>query len=316
MRRPDGSYVVFMFAVDAPSPEAALETAVAASLRLSPGATIVSSGDGVTAQFASWWWQWDAAELPVPVAYNPDGAAPGVTPGDIEAALAAWSGLDGSSFAFRYAGATTAASHVQDDVNDGLNVIAWRHLDCSTGCVLGLTTKTEAHETDVVLNSNPEARLGDGAPGTIDTRTVVVHEAGHMAGLEHSCPLFACTEAQADAAMYFQYRGQKRFPAEDDLAGLRALYPGDRPPAPGGPEYLTIDVPEGWSLTVLPAGPIHQTVTRLACVDAVYAWDGTAWHRWIRGAHPQLQTIATVEPGAAYWIHATAACSYLFALGR
>ncbi|MGH2610474.1 MAG: matrixin family metalloprotease, partial [Tepidiformaceae bacterium] len=315
MMRPDGSYVVLMFAVDAPSHEAALETAIAAAYELAPEASLVTSGDdGVTAQFAPWWWQWDLTELPVRVAYNSEGTAAGVTPADVDAALAAWSGVEGSAFAFHYAGATTAAAHVQDDVNDGQNVVAWRHMDCSSGCVLGLTTKTEAHETDVVLNSNPEARLGNGADGTIDTRTVLVHEAGHMAGLEHSCPLFDCSEAEEGAVMYFQYRGENRTPHEDDLAGIRALYPGTASAGAGEPQTLAIDLAAGWSLTVLPPGLLDNTMDRLVCVDAVYAWDGSEWRTWIRGAYPLLQDLVAAEPGTAYWMHARASCSYLFVL--
>ena len=314
MQRPDGTHVVFMFAVDAPSSEAALETALAAAHELAPNATLIPPPDGVTAQFAPWWWQWDAAELPVPVAYNPDGAAEGVTAVDVDAALAAWTGIEGSAFAFRYAGTTTAAEHVQDGINDGLNTVGWRHLDCSIACILGLTTKTEAHETDVVLNSNPDANLGDGSDGTIDTRTVLVHEAGHMAGLEHSCPFFDCSESEEHAVMYFQYRGEKRTLGEDDLAGIRALYPGTPSSSSGEPQTLAIEVPPGWSLTVLPPGPLDASMGRLTCVDAVYAWDGATWARWIRGGPPFVQDLATIEPGAAYWTHASAACSHLFVI--
>ncbi len=313
MQRPDGTPVAFMFVVDAPSHEVALETAIATARDLAPGATLLpSNADGVTAQFAPWWWQWDAAELPVPVAYNPEGAATGTTAADLDAALAAWSGVEGSAFAFRYVGTTNAGAHVQDDILDGLNVVAWRHLDCLAGCVLGLTTKTEAHEIDVVLNSNPEANLGDGEDGTIDTRTVLLHEAGHMAGLEHSCQLFDCSEAQQDAVMYFQYRGENRELRDDDLAGIRDLYPGTPSASAGEAQTLAIDLPEGWSLTVLPPGRLDITMSRLTCVDAVYAWDGSGWHRWIRGGHPLLQDIVTVQAGSAYWTHASASCSYLF----
>lgn len=315
MMRPDGTYVVLAFAVDAPTSDAALQSAIAAAHELTPGAVLLSDHhDGVTAQFLPWWWQWEPAELPVAVGYNPEGARPGVNPDDVEAALAAWGGIEGSAFAFHYAGATSATAHVQDGVNDGQNVISWRYLDCSSGCVLGVTTKTEAHETDVVLNSNPEARLGDGAHGTLDTRTVLVHEAGHMAGLEHSCPVFACAPSEQDAIMYFQYQGEKRAPREDDLAGVRALYPGSPALAGGEPQTLAIELPRGWSLTVLPAGPMDSIMDGLTCVDAVYAWDGKAWRTWVRGAHPLLQDIVTVDAAEAYWTHASASCSYLFVL--
>ncbi|MEX0782234.1 MAG: matrixin family metalloprotease [Dehalococcoidia bacterium] len=313
MALPDGSRVMLMFAVDAPTEEAALETALATAHDLMPGATVVSDdGAGVSAQFAAWWWQWDATEVPVPVFYNPGGNVNAVTEADIAAALAAWAGVEGSSFAFAYMGLTDASGHVQDGVNDGYNVVAWQPLDCSTGCVLGITTKTEAHETDVILNSNPEARLGDGSGGSIDTRTVLVHEAGHMAGLEHSCPLFGCTEAEQDAVMYFQYRGEKRTLHPDDIAGIQALYPGTPPLAGERLQTLAIALPEGWSLTVLPPGAMDTTMERLACVDAVYHWDGTAWRTWLRGAHPLLQDIVNADQSTAYWTHTNAACSYLF----
>jgi hypothetical protein len=312
VQRPDGSHIMLIFAVDARDEAAAVETALAAAAELVPGGKIVMPSDGVTAQFAPWWWQWGAAEVPVPVFYDPAGALPGVTAADVEAALGAWTGVEGSSFAFAYMGATSAPAHVQDGVNDGYNVVGWRSLDCSSGCVLGITTKTEAHETDVILNSNPEARLGDGSEETLDTRTVLVHEAGHMAGLEHSCPLFGCTEAEQDAVMYFQYSGTKRALQPDDIDGIRALYPGTAPSSGDQLQTLAIELPQGWSLTVLPPGQMDLNMERLACVDAVYHWDGAAWHTWLRGAHPLLQDIVTADEGAAYWTHTSAACSYLF----
>jgi hypothetical protein len=113
--------------------------------------------------------------------------------------------------------------------------------------------------------------------------------------------------------MYFQYRGENRMPAEDDLAGIRALYPGT-PLTGAEPQTLAIDLPQGWSLTVLPPGPLDTTMGRLTCVDAVYSWDGSAWHRWIRGGYPLVQDIVSVQPATAYWMHTTASCSYLFVI--
>jgi hypothetical protein len=250
--------------------------------------------------------------VPVPVFYNPSGATPGFAAADVETSLGVWSSVEGSSFAFAYMGVTDASAFVQDGQNDGYNVVGWRALDCSAGCVLGITTKTESHETDVILNSNPEARLGDGADGTMDASTVLVHEAGHMAGLEHSCPLFGCTETEQDAVMYFQYRGVKRELQPDDIAGIQALYPGSRASSGESLQTLAIDLAQGWSLTVLPPGEMNLTMERLACVDAVYHWDGARWRTWVRGAHPLLQEIVTADDGAAYWTHTSAACSYLF----
>ena len=309
--RPDGARLSLQFAVNAPSDAAALDAALAAVTRLVPGAVILDDAE-VSAQFAPWWWQWEQAEMPVPVAYNPAGAPASFRAEDVGHALAAWSEVGTSSFSFLFSGLTAAPASLNDGPNDGLNVIEWRDLDCAAGCVLGVTTKMDAHETDVVLNSDPLARLGDGTNGTVDARSVLVHEAGHMAGLEHSCPLFNCTNAQQDAVMYFQYRGERRSLREDDIAGLSALYP--LVPAAAQPILLQLELAPGWALTALPPGAVEAAMERLSCVDAVYSFDGERWIAWIRGVHQSLQSLSWVDTGGAYWIHATAACSHLFVM--
>lgn len=317
VQRPDGSLVAFQFVIDADSADAAREAAVNAALQLVPGGAIVPESDGVSAQFAPWWWQWATTEVPVPVAYNPAGAVPGVPLSDIEQALARWGDVEGSYFSFHWLGVTSTDASVQDGINDGQNVIAWRNLDCSEGCVLGVTTKNEAHEVDIILNSNPGARLGDGSGDTVDTWSVLLHEAGHMAGLEHSCALFECTADEQDAVMYFQYRGQKRELRPDDIAGIQSLYPGES--STGGQSVLLqLEVTPGWTLTVLPPGPVDDITGRLSCVDAIYSYDSAAgrWDIWVRGLHPLLQGIATIESGHAHWVHATASCSHLFSIAQ
>ncbi|HEX6029823.1 MAG TPA: matrixin family metalloprotease [Tepidiformaceae bacterium] len=313
--RDDGARVGLQFIIHATSERAAVETALAAAQELVPGATILTDqDDAVSAQFGAWWWQWDGAELPVTVSYNAAGAAAGFGEADIEEDLKVWSSVPGSAFRFAYGGPTDSGASVQDGTNDGKNVIAWRHLDCQAGCVLGVTTKTEMHEADIVLNSNPQAKLGNGSAGTTEARSVLLHELGHMAGLDHSCALFACTDAEQDAVMYFQYRGPKHTLAADDVAGLTALYPVGAAPQGGQPRTLELSLQPGWLLTVLPPGPIEAAMDGLACADAVYSFDGTAWHSWLRGAPAPIQDLTTVAPGAAYWVHASAACSHLFAL--
>jgi hypothetical protein len=293
----------------------AVEAAMAAAQQLVPGATILADqDDAVSAQFGMWWWQWDAAELPVTVSYNAAGGADNLGESDIEADLSAWSSVQGSSFRFAYGGRTDSGASVQEGTNDGKNVIAWKHLDCQAGCVLGVTTKTELHEADIVLNSNPQAKLGDGSSGTVEARSVLLHELGHMAGLDHSCALFACSEAEQDAVMYFQYRGPKHEPAADDIAGLAARYPVGATPDGGQPLTLELSLQPGWLLTVLPPGPIGAAMDGLACADAVYSYDGESWQSWLRGAPAMLQDLTTVLPGAAYWVYASAACSHLFAV--
>ena len=314
IERPDSVRVQLQFAVSAANEQQAVEAALAATHQLVPGARILEDGSEVSAQFASWWWQWDASELPVAVAYNPAGAPFGVSAADLTRGLEAWSSVESSSFAFRFAGATSSDVSVHSGVNDGVNVVAWRHLDCRSGCVLGVTSKTELHEADIILNTNPEAKLGDGSNGTVDTATVMLHELGHAAGLEHSCPMFQCTPDEQSAVMYFQYRGPKHDLQPDDIAGISALYPSSDGVVDVHPEILEITLEPGWMLTVLPPGPMEEAMRELGCVQAAFAFDDGGWLTWFRGAPPTLQDIRQVAPGAAYWLYASTACSHLFVL--
>ena len=248
--RPDGPPVQLAFEVRAASAEQALAAAQRSVAQLVPGGTIVADGDGgVTAQWQPWGWTWSDAELPVAVAYNPEGAPAFVGPDAVAAALQTWSSVTTSRFAYEYAGFTDRRASLRDSGPDGFNVIAWQSLDCSEGCVLGVTTRETVHESDLILNSNPAAKLGNGSGDSVDAKTVILHETGHMAGLEHSCPapFGVCSADELDAVMYYQYRGVKRKLAADDIAGLSALYPA-RPP--------------GTSPTPTPAAPPEDAPSR------------------------------------------------------
>ncbi len=183
---PDGSHASAHFLVQAGNTTEAASAAMAAVRAIYPGAILEDAphhedsasasleqepeGEGVVrAQWAAWGWQWDADELPVPVRYNAAGAPSGFTTADVSAALAVWSVVDGTSFAFDYDGETTLPASMNVDGTDGVNVVAWQDMGCDAGCVLGLTTKSfESHEVDISLNSNPGANLGLGNNGTWD----------------------------------------------------------------------------------------------------------------------------------------------------
>jgi len=278
-----------------------------------------------SAQWLPWSWQWGASEIPVPVAYNPTGAPLSVGPSIIIAGLQAWSDVPASSFRFRYAGITNNVASILSFGPDGENVISWASLPCDRGCVLGITSKEAAHEVDMLLNSNPEAAEQLGVGATVDWRTVILHELGHMAGLEHSCPVpfGPCTQAEADAVMFYQYRGTLRKLAPDDVAGLAALYPltasPSPQPAPGGPAptptpfpELVVIVERGWNLVVLPFGPVADVTDILACARAAYDYHQGEWRAWIRGLVPALQGFSQFEPGRAYWLLADSPCAHVF----
>jgi len=331
--RPGGPPVLLEFEIRAANGDEAQDAALRAVASLVPGGRVVWPGDGeVTAQWAQWSWLWDDSELPVPVAYNPTDAPPLVGPSAVTSALNQWSTVAGSRFAYKWAGFTDHTASMAESGPDGENVISWESLDCSEGCVLGVTSKETVHESDLVLNSNPLALMGDGSDaggGTADAASVILHETGHMAGLAHSCaaPFSPCTQAETDAVMYYQYRGMRRKLTADDMAGMVALYPAGGgapvPPGPPGPpatpppatpaeQAVTLSLNAGWNLTLLPSGEIAPTVAGLACADAIYWFDGSAWQSWFRSVAFAPPGLTSIEPGEAYWVHASGACSHAF----
>ncbi len=321
VERADGTIARARFEVLAATEREAEEAAVAA---LPSGSHLVSDEDSVRAQWRPWPWKWDAAELPVDVAYNPEGAPAAVGPSAVLAGLQQWSNVPDSSFRFRYAGVTNNTASILTLGPDGENVVSWASLPCDHGCVLGITSKESAHEVDMVLNSNPAAAEQLGVGTTVDWRTVILHEFGHMAGLEHSCPapFGPCTEAEADAVMYFQYRGILRKLAADDTAGMAALYPGQPaptpvpggtpPPSPTPEQALVVVLEAGWNLVLLPPGEVATSINPLACIEAVYSFENGEWRAWIRGVAPGLQDLTTIEASRAYWVRAGRACAHSF----
>ena len=309
IQRPAGPPFLLRLMVLATSADTAAVIGRETVRSVAPGARIAETGgDEASAQYTPWSWRWDDAELPVVVSYNPTGAVAGFGPQAVISALAAWSGVPGSKFAFRYGGITDHGASLGDDSPDGENVIEWRVLPCTpAACALGLTSKEVTHEADLILNSNPAARLGDGLAGApVDAGSVALHEAGHIAGLEHSCPPLVgpCSTEELNAVMYFQYVGVHRALGADDRAGIVALYPG----VAALPAWQLV-LEQGWNLTVLPGARISATMSALTCARAVYGWRDGGWLVWIRGLPEALQSVETIESGAAYWLFADAACA-------
>jgi hypothetical protein len=319
----NGGEVWLQFEVSAPSDEAARDAALRAVQELVPGGVATdlhprAPDGGVSAAFASWPWLWDRGEIPVPVWYAPDGAPAGTTERMVKDALAPWSAVPNSSFAYRYMGLTDSRPGLADRILDGKNTVGWKNLDCSSGCVLGVTSKLpDAHEVDIVLNSNPAAGIGDGISSVVDLTSVLLHEAGHMAGLEHSCTVFGdCSDAERKAVMYYRYQGVKHALEPDDVAGISALYPAavQLSQQPGlvsttsAGLNLAISVHAGWNLVVLPPAVFNDVMQQLPCVDEAYTHDDTGWQSWSR-ANPAASTIVRADSSGAYWLVAGASCS-------
>lgn len=310
VQRTDGPPIRLQFLVAARDAEEAAAAARRASALLIPGAEIA---DAVMAQWAPWGWKWEPNEVPVPVAYNPTGAPPGAGPNEVLAGLQTWSSVPGAAFAFRYAGITGSTASILGSGPDGENVISWEPIDCAHGCVLGVTSKESgSHEVDMLLNSNPDAANQAGLSGSLDWRTVILHELGHMAGLEHSCPVpfGPCSPGEMAAVMHYQYRGVLRALAPDDIAGLVALYPAGAPsPAPSPSPQVLVVLEPGWNFLVFPVIDASLLGAMLPCLDAIYVHHQSGWHAWIRGLEPARQEITVTEPGRSYWVLAHGSCA-------
>lgn len=79
----------------------------------------------------------------------------------------------------------------------------------------------EILDVDIVVYAKNHKITVDGTSGdnTYDLATIMVHEAGHFIGLEHS--------PDKDATMYAGYSEDKHDLAADDVAGICAIYPPD-----------------------------------------------------------------------------------------
>ena len=194
--------------------------------------------------------------------YNPNGDPTGAGLAALRSAQASWSRVPGSPFAFRLAGPTARCPSLAldcpvDEHLDGTNDVGWLAVtwdDPSFFTVLGYAVTWydaftgAAIESDVVLNADiaPLTWQTDGRD--VDVESVLLHELGHVLGLEHSY--------DPETVMFPALSGTRRELSTAELDAVRALYPKrpstvtDRPsahdftivaergtPAPGGGTY-------------------------------------------------------------------------------
>ncbi len=174
---------------------------------------------------------YDDSQLPLDFLMNEEGAADlgaDLTEQIIEKALSDWTGVGCSDWAFTYGGRTTAGF---DD--DGINVLSWENDSWTWGAeVAGLTsTRFDTSGKDVVpvgadivfngVDWTWDAETGDVylLSPTLHAGSVVLHELGHVAGLDHELSLVTST-------MFFAYIGGswQGSLAGDDRRGLCEKY--------------------------------------------------------------------------------------------
>ena len=99
---------------------------------------------------------------------------------------------------------------------DGQNGVGWAALDEGT---LGVTVySTSIDEADMGINTGYAWNLGCQELSTsFDLQTVLLHENGHVVGLDHS--------SDTNAIMYPSYQQADCTLGTDDVNGIRAIYP-------------------------------------------------------------------------------------------
>jgi hypothetical protein len=183
-------------------------------------------------------WQSDplAGHPQVTQYYNSAGAPSGNFLAEMQAAQATWTNVTGSSFEMTDGGPSTRCGSLIAEcpgpqVFDGFQDIGWNDLGrcIPVSCTLAVTWFGDADgdgfmdDADVAFNTRISP-WATGCSSDYSTRTVAIHEFGHVAGLNHSSVSGAIMEAY--------YGGANCTLHPDDEAGLIALYSGAGNPAP------------------------------------------------------------------------------------
>jgi len=173
---------------------------------------------------------WDDTDLPLAMILNNKGSADDKA-GSLNAcddAAEAWNDVTNTSFEFENLKrkSTKKASDTQNSP-DFKNVIVWRENNFPDEFGNGVlavtlswffTSNGEFVDADIVVNGEDFTFSTNLANNTFDVFTVILHEKGHVLGLDHV--------NKRSAVMYpFIEDGQRKQLSNDEVKGVRAIYP-------------------------------------------------------------------------------------------
>jgi hypothetical protein len=164
----------------------------------------------------------------------------------LQSAEQEWTNVSTTSFQLAYNGPSTLGA-----AYDGVNVISWPSVWNQVSSAFAITLTAYDINTgfivdsDIVLNHNFQffSQPGDVAPDRVDLRYVLLHENGHLAGLDHSPDPSAVMNTNFMAGIVGHGL------AADDINGISTLYPANS--------------------TFTPAILMEQSTTNAAALDSV-----------------------------------------------
>jgi len=236
------------------------------------------------APYTSRWFEPDSGQ-PVNFLIDSDQAPSSGVSDDINAAMAAWSTVQGCSMRMVNGGFTTncivAGADVADFDNCGglfssaggscQNILAQGGFNYSPGETVVVNGTTFMRIVEGYLSVNPYAACWFGDHCSL--REIVTHEMGHTIGMDHSWdPYFGgtATAAESAATMYYiaHFDGRCASIKDDDMAGIRFIYPGTGGGGGGG-------LPPSISTTTLPSGSVGAAYSA-----TLQASGGTTPYTW------------------------------------